>query len=215
MARGIDASVLAELESLVLRPFHILNMSSVSSLFTFTDCQLSIFHDSVNYTQRSFSYEGAMYSTNNFVDSCTIRIDDLDSSLMSSFGDEVVQGSEVTLQKVVLDENYATLGTNAFTIFIGEIDDWDIDEETLIVTLVSELSKWDRSTLYRHSTSCRWKKFKGVDCIYAGGQSACDRTYNTCKNTMNNSDEFGGFPFIADIMNKELWWGRSSSLPDK
>jgi lambda family phage minor tail protein L len=43
---------------------------------------------------------------------------------------------------------------------------------------------------------CRYKDFKGDRCQHVGVQTTCDRTLNTCKNTMTNSIHFGGFPGV-------------------
>jgi len=44
---------------------------------------------------------------------------------------------------------------------------------------------------------CRYKVFKGAQCKYVGVQTTCDRTLYTCRNTMKNSNNFGGAPGIG------------------
>jgi len=39
--------------------------------------------------------------------------------------------------------------------------------------------------------------FKGTRCQYTGGQTICDRTLYTCRNTMVNSVHFGGAPGVS------------------
>jgi hypothetical protein len=40
---------------------------------------------------------------------------------------------------------------------------------------------------------CRYKKFKGTRCGYAGVEIICDRTLTRCRE-LANSRRFGGFP---------------------
>ena len=44
---------------------------------------------------------------------------------------------------------------------------------------------------------CRYKAFKGDQCQYVGAQTSCDRTLDTCRNTMLNEEHFGGFPGVG------------------
>jgi len=55
--------------------------------------------------------------------------------------------------------------------------------------------RFPRNKLWRNS--CKYKQFKGVRCQYAGAETSCDRTLDTCRNTMNNSINFGGAPGIG------------------
>ena len=45
--------------------------------------------------------------------------------------------------------------------------------------------------IYR--TRCRWR-FKDDACGYAGGETECDLTIETCRDTMSNEERFGGAP---------------------
>lgn len=55
--------------------------------------------------------------------------------------------------------------------------------------------KWDPGTvetpLRTISRDCPWK-FKTNECGYAGAETTCDKTYDTCKNTMFNEHRFAG-----------------------
>jgi len=44
---------------------------------------------------------------------------------------------------------------------------------------------------------CRWKVFKGSECGYAGGSTACDRKFSTCV-SYTNETRFGGFPGLIN-----------------
>ncbi len=55
--------------------------------------------------------------------------------------------------------------------------------------------RFPRNKIMRNQ--CRYKDFKGLLCKYAGGQTSCDRTLYTCRNTMLNSANFGGYPGVG------------------
>lgn len=40
---------------------------------------------------------------------------------------------------------------------------------------------------------CPWI-FRGANCQYDGAETMCDKTWDTCRNTMDNAIHFGGFP---------------------
>jgi len=48
-----------------------------------------------------------------------------------------------------------------------------------------------------HKNICRYYDFKGDKCQYVGAQTSCDRSLYTCRNTMDNSEHFGGFPGVG------------------
>jgi len=49
-------------------------------------------------------------------------------------------------------------------------------------------------------------------CLYAGGETWCDRTYARCL-VLGNTDNFGGFRWLPSIIDKEIWWGRLRGEP--
>ena len=103
-------------------------------------------------------------------------------------------------------DDSTTYGTA--TLFMGYIDAWELNEETLKLTAVSIMSAWSQTTLNLHSPSCRWKKFKDAStCKYAGDETWCDRTYSHCL-VLENTANFGGFRWIPSIVDKTIWWGR-------
>ena len=96
----------------------------------------------------------------------------------------------------------------AVTLFEGELDDWEVDETDLSIRVVSAASQWAQRTLSKQAGTCRWKVFKGTEWQYAGVESWCDRTYSRCS-ALTNTANFGGFRFLPDLIDKDIWWGRS------
>jgi hypothetical protein len=151
-----------------------------------------------------FSFDSITYSVGNIVDDASIRVDNLDQVQTSLYVGSTLQGQIGNIYAGVLSPSGTDIG--ALKIFSGEIDAWDLDEEELRVTLASIFSKWDSKAYGKHSSSCRWKVFGGVECQYAGGEVNCDRSYSRC-DELENTGHFGGFRFLPDFMVKTLWWG--------
>jgi hypothetical protein len=139
-----------------------------------------------------------------------VQIDNLDDALTSYFVGGSPQGSTVILKVVLLDSSYNIIA-GALTLFEGSLDGWDLDEEKVSITVASELVRWNQKTLAKHSPSCRWKKFKGTECAYAGAEVWCDRTYTRCAQLVNTAN-FGGFRWLPSIQEKEIWWGRNRAI---
>ena len=55
--------------------------------------------------------------------------------------------------------------------------------------------RFPRNKVYKNI--CRFNDFKGARCKYAGIETTCDRSLYTCRNTMDNSENFGGFPGVG------------------
>ena len=116
--------------------------------------------------------------------------------------------------RISFEDYNAIIGSEedkSLILFEGEIDSWDLDESKIDIVVASIFTKWQQRTLSRHPPSCRWKKFKGDECKYAGGYTWCDRTYARCV-FLNNSDNFGGFRWLPSIELKEVWWGSTRAV---
>jgi len=95
----------------------------------------------------------------------------------------------------------------AITIFEGNLGNWWLDEEKISFTVTNQFSQWNQTTLNRHSPSCRWKKFKGIECGYEGSETWCNRTYARCQ-ALDNTANFGGYRWLPSIVDKNVWWGQ-------
>ncbi len=208
--RDIDASILAELQASELRPFMLLNMTIDGTSYFRTDCDIPLYFGGNKYHRLGFRPDAASYGVQTIVDQCTIEIDIVDQVLISAFVGGTPQGSDIGLQMVVLDDSHSIIGSEAFTLFSGEIDNWELDPDDKIrVTMTNIFTRWNQRTLALHSSSCRWKEFKGLECGYVGSETTCDRTYRTCNQTYGNADNFGGFRWLPSLEDAVIWWGRS------
>jgi hypothetical protein len=239
--RNIDSSILAKLASKELRPFYLLEIIIDEISFRYTNCDVPITlpDDTIlsveditlrvdgsisgeasssqvpsTFTSTVLSFQPIKYSAGRIIDKANIELQMIDDpALLAAFVGGTPQGSKTILRGIVVDDDYSIVGNTSSIIFEGEIDDWNIDEITLKMAVVSMFVQWSQKALRRHSSSCTWKVFKEASpdspCFYLGSETRCDRTYVRCQ-ALNNTDNFGGFRWQADIVDKEIWWGRKT-----
>lgn len=203
--RNFDAGIKAQLEAGELRPFILISLA-VGSGYYYTDCDVPLVYDGNRYEPHAFDLSAVNYSLGTVVDTCTLGLDDCGEDLKSDFIGGDPQGSQVVVRMVVLDVDYAIIGPAHVTWFDGEIGEWEYEEGTISMTVTNMFARWNMRTQSRHPASCRWKKFKGTECTYSGGESWCDRSYTRCE-ALGNQANFGGFRWLPSIENANIWWG--------
>lgn len=157
------------------------------------------------YESRGFEFESINYTLSNVMDDCTLRIDNLDSVLTSIFvGGNVEEKTASVYLGLINTASGGILGT--VLMFTGEVDSFEIDETELRLVIGSIFTRWSQQAFSKHSSSCRWKVFKGTKCGYSGTENECDKSYTRCL-SLSNSANFGGFRWLPSIENKKIWWG--------
>lgn len=115
--------------------------------------------------------------------SVTIRIVNATNVTTPSLGAGVNNSSpEVELVYNII----ATSADNMWVTFtLGAINPWN--------------KRFPRNRIWRNT--CRYKEFGGTLCKYdleaIGAETSCDRTLDTCRDTMANSINFGGAPGVG------------------
>lgn len=84
-----------------------------------------------------------------------------------------------------IELTYQITATNSdsmwVTFTLGSLNPWN--------------KRFPRNRIWRNT--CRFKAFKGSLCKYAGVETTCNRTLETCRETMANSINFGGAPGVG------------------
>lgn len=205
--RNIAAGVLSKLEENQITAF-VLFYLNLSSAHYYTSCDVPLVHDGHRYEPRALEIDAVSYGNNEIVDMVTVRIDNVLNDLTLEFINGEQQGQAAGLSLIVLDDDLSVIGT--VPVFSsGEIDSWSMEaDDRISITISSQLAGWNRKTLSRHSSSCRWKVLGGTMCGYAGTETQCDRSYTRCLE-LGNQANFGGFRFLPSIEGKEIWWGKT------
>jgi len=207
--RNIHASTLAELAALEFRPFLLVDKVIASEHYRYTDCDVPLMSDGGIYLPLQLSLDTIKWSQRYLADTARISYDNIDETMTALYAGSVVQGEPTTIFLVTVDAAGTVIG-EAVTLFPGYVDDWLLDETALDETLRSRVARGDVCTLKRYSPSCPWTVFKGTECGYAGDETWCDRTYARCR-ALANTDNFGGCRWLASLVTKEIWWGRTKA----
>lgn len=90
------------------------------------------------------------------------------------------------------------LNSNPELELVYDIIDTSADAQWVTFTLGAS-NPWNkrfpRNKVYKNI--CRYYDFKGDRCDYEGAETTCDRSLDTCRNTMLNFERFGGFPGVG------------------
>lgn len=210
-----NPAIIDALASGKITPFLLFSMTIGEADFCYTSCDIPIPYGGRIYRPREFEFTGARYSMSNIVDRVTVTVDNLDDELTAAFLAGEAEDAPADLSCVLLDDEalgdgrLEFIGGEAATIFPGHIDDWSWSaERSVVVTIASPLAAWGRTFSSLHSSSCRYRRFKGARCGYSGEETWCDRSYARCRE-LGNTDNFGGFRWLPSLEEKEIWWGRN------
>lgn len=94
----------------------------------------------------------------------------------------------------------------------GFVSGWEMSGDSACsLRLTHEFVLWNKSPLRKQMSSCRWS-FGSTECGYSGATGSwCDQSHDRCL-ALGNQTNFGGFRFIPDIAEKEIWWGRTAKI---
>ena len=210
MSRTISSGVIEQFEASEMFPIFLFSFSDGGTTYRYTTLDVPFYTDTVGcsgiYQPRGMSFDSIFYSVGNIVDAAVIRLDNIDQVMTSIFVDGTSQGEDAKIYISVLTSSGTEIGTVNF--FSGQVDDWELDEGEVRITISTEFADWTQRLPCYYSPSCRWKIFKGTECQYAGGETWCDRTHVRC-NALNNIINFGGYRWLPSLESKEIRWGVS------
>jgi hypothetical protein len=174
--------------------------------YRWTSCDVDLYVSGDLYIARALSIGEVRQSTGLGVSSVQVIMSNIDHSMRWIVLNQEIRATAMTIKFAALDDNAQILATE--TLFYGLVSTYTIDDLAVTLTLVNELALWKKKSLRQSATSCRWS-FKGPECTYSGDEEWCDKTYVRCQ-TLTNTDSFGGFRFLTDVMERQVRWGRES-----
>ena len=233
--KTFDTALIAELLKQEAIPFWFIDLDLVSATYRYTDMDIDYVLDGNRYYARDVSIGNITGNAGMSVDSVSLSISNADLIISTLFMAEEVRGRPITLSMsafrkrgeekvydiagnvvvaiagddvVVRDAGISLVGSIS-PLWRGLISSYRITDNAVEIELVSELILWNKKPLRQQTASCRWN-FKGAECRYAGAETTCDQTYDRCT-ALSNTDNFGGFRWLPDMMEMELWWGKVPS----
>lgn len=184
------------------------------SIVRYTDCDLELWAETTisgvkeKYEPMSFSLPRINYNAGSSVDKLVIEIQNVDLTMAATLlNEDVMNKWGVVYVGFYNDDN--VIIDNLIEVFRGLVSTWSLNESKASMTLVNEFVFWNKKTLRTHQSSCRWR-FKGDECTYSGTENWCDQGYTRC-HALNNRSNFGGFRWLPELMEKEIYWGRTTS----
>ena len=208
--RTINSSIVTQLESGAIRPFGLLQIAPSGTDYYYTDCDVPVVVGSDIYTPRGMEVGNVGYSASTIVDSASIKLDNVDDTLTSEFVGGAPQGTDAIVSLILLSNIYEVV-VEPVKCFEGVIDEWSLSEGNIDITVAHKLTRWNKKTLNRHQSSCRFR-FKSTACGYSGGFSKCDGSYVQCT-ARSNTANFGGFVYLPELERKEIYWGQNWHAP--
>jgi hypothetical protein len=165
-------------------------------------------YESNKFETMPFTLSTVNYSAKSSVDSVELEIGNVDLQMSAVFLNEDILNKWGVLKIGFFDSDNQIIH-QAFKIFEGLVSTWTLSEPKASITLVNEFILWNKKTLRKYQSACRWS-FKSTECGYSGTETWCDQGYARCT-ALGNVDNFSGFRWLPDLMEKQIYWGRSGS----
>lgn len=210
--------------------YFLIDLNLVLGTVYVTDMDIVYYYDNNPYIPDDIKIDNITNGTGMQVQSMTIKIQNVDQVMASYFLNNNQKGREVIVRFACLsrgdvdlveikDESDQSItdqvsdpilgtgntGIATLPLFRGLISNWKMDELELSIILKTELILWHKRTLRKAQVLCPWP-FKGTECGYSGSETLCNKTYARCQN-LNNHNNYGGFRWLADMMEKKIQWG--------
>ena len=173
----------------------------------YTDAEIDFYAGGDKFETMPFEIQTINFGAKTSVDKVIVNIANVDLQMSAIFLNEDVMNKWGILYVGFLDTNNVIIG-DPIEIFRGLVSTWELNEPTASIVLMNEFVFWNKRTLRKHPPSCRWA-FKGTECTYAGAETWCDRSYARC-GALSNTDNFGGERWLPDLMEREIYWGKTT-----
>lgn len=214
--RTLPAALLTALSSDANFIKHLFLLQAASTYY-WTDCDQQINFADIGGTTRiwvpySIRFNPANLSVGTMVDKIQVEIENIDKGMIPIFLNYVTRGSPFYTYRVLLNQDLIPVGSTSLSntpmVFMGYVDDVEIDRKVARVTILNQFAQWKRLTPRRfYSPSCHWI-FKGQHCQFVGSTTTwCDQTYGQCA-VLNNTSRFSGFRFAPDLDGRDVYWGK-------
>ena len=205
--RDLSALIKAALAAEEGAMFWFLEMQ-FDTYLRYTNCDIDLYSSGNKFETMPFGITPVKYSAKSSVDKVTIDIQNVDLQMSAVFLNENIMNKWGILRIGFFDSNGIIID-QIFEVFRGLISTWRLSESKASITLDNEFILWNKKTLRKHQSACRWP-FKGTECGYSGAETWCDQGYARCT-ALSNTDNFGGDRWLPDLMEKEIYWGRTTN----
>jgi len=183
---------------------------SFDTTLYYTNLDHDVYYDGITYNSRGMEFSDIQQSITPTIDSITFDIDNVELEFSSLSLNQELRGKRCEIKIAALDKPLTVLATSI--MFVGVVNSIEINEQRCTFSIYDPFLYWRIKVPRRvHQSTCPWV-FKGDICQYAGVATNCDRSYDRCLE-LGNTINFGGFRWIDDLQDRELWWGSQEGMP--
>ena len=206
--RSLPTKLALEIAKDVAFLCHFVKMELASPVY-YTDLDLDVIWNGNTYLSRGLSFHNIDISAAKSVDRISFDIDNVSLEFSSLVLNQDTRGRVCTIYLAGIDNSGQCL--DADILFTGMLDGVKVDNKKASFDVYSHMILWKKKVPGRICQgTCPWI-FKDTDtCRYAGAEAWCDHSYNRCT-ALANTNNFGGFRFLPNLQNANIWWGRAPS----
>jgi len=177
-----------------IRLYTLENYDGASNNLYLAEYDTDITFDGIVYTKFPISIDRISENNKSVIDTVNLTVSNVSRIIQSYLESYDLRGKKVSIKTVWANQ---LADANAYIEDVFYIDSYTADQDNVSFTLTTKFDVLDvELPLRRYSRNyCNWK-FKGIECGYAGSDTACNKTKQDCKNNKNNYARFGGFPSI-------------------
>lgn len=168
----------------------------------YTSFDIDLYHGGNKYVTKEMSVTDLSFASDLSVDVASITLSNvnLDMSAILLNNDELGSKATISIGAVSASRRIYDLEP----IIVANLTGWDANEVTAELKYSGLMAKWSKKTMRTAQSSCPWP-IGGTECAYSGSET-CSQTWVRCKQ-LSNQLNFGGFPWLPDLMEKKLYWG--------
>lgn len=194
--KNLDADFVAGKNKQQVKPirlYTIYDYDNAGANFYIAEYSSDVVFDGITYQKFPIKFQSVTEKTGGEVDEMKLIMSNVSQEIEALLQNPSFQfkGKQVDIMYVIADHLDDPECKYVETFYI---DYYETTSTNAIFTLSSKMDVYDvmlpgRTVIRTH---CSWV-FKGIECKYAGAETACNRTLQRCR-VLGNTLNYGGFP---------------------
>lgn len=173
--------------------YTLFDYDGASSNLYLAEYDADVVFDGVTYQKFPITHDCISENARGEIDTVKITVSNISRLIQAYLESYDLRGKKIVITMVYADHLDDTTMKMEDTFYI---DSYTADEEKVEFTVSSKFDVLEveipvRKYMRNH---CGWT-FKSTECAYAGAETTCNRTFQRCRELLNQV-RFGGFPSI-------------------
>ena len=173
--------------------YTIFDYDGASNDLNFCAYPTAITYDSIDYTPFPINHESVGENLQGQIDQVRLILGNV-SRLIQAYLETYDLRSKKVRIRTVFKDLLNDPESHIDDVFYIEEYTTTVDTAEFVLSSKFDLMKLGLPLRLYSRNHCAWK-FKGTECAYAGGETACDKTLQRCRE-LGNQQRFGAFPSI-------------------